>query len=166
MNNGGGNPESDLLPRTAKSSRCRCLERTRIRRHRHPGDHDPDVKHGSETGKADEGTRNGRVDRPHLSAESTGEEEEGNLEHQRKTLDERIEWPFLEPVAFALTVSIIDPPEFRRYRFSHCLPSIAMSAASMEIIRLAYMGHVMTTVSPGGPSWTSGMVGVSPGMAD
>ena len=41
-----------------------------------------------------------------------------------------------------------------------------MNAASMEIIRLAYMRHVTITVSPDGPSWTGGTVGVSPGMAD
>ena len=32
-------------------------------------------------------------------------EEEGDLEHHRETLDEQVQWPLLEPVAFALTVS-------------------------------------------------------------
>jgi len=40
-----------------------------------------------------------------VSAESTGEEEEGDLEHHWKTLDEEVQWPFLESIAFALTVS-------------------------------------------------------------
>jgi len=40
-----------------------------------------------------------------VSTETTGEEEECDLEHHRKTLDEEVQWPFLEPIAFTLTVS-------------------------------------------------------------
>ena len=40
-----------------------------------------------------------------MSTESAGEQEEGGLEHQRKALDERVERPFLQPVAFALPVA-------------------------------------------------------------
>ena len=40
-----------------------------------------------------------------MSTETAGEEEEGDLEHQRKALDEGVERPFLEPVAFALPVA-------------------------------------------------------------
>ena len=40
-----------------------------------------------------------------MSAESAGEEEEGDLEHHWKTLDEEVQWPFLQSIAFALTVS-------------------------------------------------------------
>jgi len=40
-----------------------------------------------------------------VSTESTGEEEQGDLEHHRKALDEKVQWPFLEPIEFALTVS-------------------------------------------------------------
>jgi hypothetical protein len=39
-----------------------------------------------------------------VSAEPAGEKEERRLEHHRKTLDEEVQWPFLEPIAFALTV--------------------------------------------------------------
>jgi len=39
-----------------------------------------------------------------VSTEAAGEEEEGSLEHQRKALDEGVERPFLQPVAFALPV--------------------------------------------------------------
>jgi len=34
-----------------------------------------------------------------------GEEEEGNLEHEQKTLNEEIEGPLLESIALALTIS-------------------------------------------------------------
>ena len=40
-----------------------------------------------------------------MSAEPAGKEEEGGLEHHRKTLDEEVERPFLKPIAFALTVA-------------------------------------------------------------
>ena len=40
-----------------------------------------------------------------MSAESAGKEEQGDLEHHWKALDEEVQWPFLEPIAFALTVS-------------------------------------------------------------
>ena len=40
-----------------------------------------------------------------MPAESTGEKEEGDLEHHRETLDEEVQWPFLQPIAFALTIS-------------------------------------------------------------
>ena len=40
-----------------------------------------------------------------MSTESAGEQQEGGLEHQRKALDEGVEWPSLEPVAFALPVA-------------------------------------------------------------
>ena len=40
-----------------------------------------------------------------MSTESTGKKEEGDLEHHRKALDEEVQWPFLEPIAFALTVA-------------------------------------------------------------
>ena len=39
-----------------------------------------------------------------MFAQSTGEEEEGDLEHDQETLDEEVEGPFLESVALALTV--------------------------------------------------------------
>jgi hypothetical protein len=41
----------------------------------------------------------------HVFAQSTSEEEEGNLEHHRETLDEEMEGPLLESIALALTVS-------------------------------------------------------------
>ena len=62
--------------------------------------------------------------------------------------------------------SIIDPPACRKYRFSHCFPSIATNAASSEIRRLAYMSPVAVTISWGGSSWIGGAVGFSLGMAD
>ena len=40
-----------------------------------------------------------------MSAEPTSEEEESNLEHNRKALDEEVERPLLESIALALTVS-------------------------------------------------------------
>jgi hypothetical protein len=38
-------------------------------------------------------------------AQPTGEEEEGDLEHDWETLDEEMEGPFLQSIALALTVS-------------------------------------------------------------
>ena len=40
-----------------------------------------------------------------MPAESAGEEEQGDLEHHWETLDEEVQWPFLESITFALTVS-------------------------------------------------------------
>ena len=40
-----------------------------------------------------------------MPAETTGEKEEGGLEHHREILDEEVQWPFLQSIAFALTVS-------------------------------------------------------------
>ena len=40
-----------------------------------------------------------------MFAQSTGEEEKGDLEHDRETLDEEMEGPFLQSVELALTVS-------------------------------------------------------------
>ena len=40
-----------------------------------------------------------------MSAEAASEKEEGDLEHHRETLDEEVQWPFLQPIAFALAVS-------------------------------------------------------------
>ena len=40
-----------------------------------------------------------------MSAEPTGQEEEGYLEHDRKAFDEEVEWPFLESITLALMVS-------------------------------------------------------------
>jgi len=79
------------------------LERTFIRRC--SGDHDCDVKDEPDGGEADDDAPNGGGNRQHVFAKSTGEKEEGNLEHYLKTLDEEVEWPFLQPIAFALTVS-------------------------------------------------------------
>ena len=65
-------------------------------------DHNRDVKSDSE---ASEDPGNGGVYRPHVPAQSGGKKEEGSLEHHRETLDEPVQWPFLKPIAFALTVS-------------------------------------------------------------
>ena len=40
-----------------------------------------------------------------MSTETAGEKEEGDLEYRRKALDEGVEWPFPQPVAFALPVA-------------------------------------------------------------
>ena len=40
-----------------------------------------------------------------MLTQSTSEEEEGNLEHQREALDEEVEGPLLESIAFALAIS-------------------------------------------------------------
>jgi len=39
-----------------------------------------------------------------MPTESTSKEEEGNLEYQRKALDEEVEPPFFKPIEFALTL--------------------------------------------------------------
>ena len=46
-----------------------------------------------------------RVDGPRVSTQSTGKEEEGDLEHDGETLDKKVEWPFIETLTPALTVS-------------------------------------------------------------
>ena len=91
------------LPYTAKNNRCWCLEWTCIRRH--PSNHNHDIKCDPETSETDEGECNRGVDGPHVLTEAKGEKEEGDLEHHRETLDEEVQWPFLQPIAFSLAVS-------------------------------------------------------------
>ena len=61
----------------------------------------------------------------------------------------------LEPVKFALAVTTtLDhrPSAFRKYRFSHCFPNIAMDAVSSEIRKLVYKSRVTMATPPGGVS--------------
>ena len=39
-----------------------------------------------------------------MAAESTSKEEEGDLEHDRQTLDEEVEWPFFQTLTLALPI--------------------------------------------------------------
>ena len=39
-----------------------------------------------------------------MSGKSTGEEEQGYLEHYRETFDDRMKWPFIEAAVFALSI--------------------------------------------------------------
>ena len=64
------------------------MERTCIRRR--ASDYNREVKYDSEASEADEGECDRRVDGPHVSAETAGEKEEGDLEYHRKTLDEEV----------------------------------------------------------------------------
>ena len=48
-----------------------------------------------------------------MPAKSAGEEE-SDLEHHRKSLDEQVERPFLEPIKFALRVSTTPDRRFTR----------------------------------------------------
>ena len=79
------------------------MEWTRIRRR--PSDHDCGVNRGSKASETEEGVRNRRVDRQHVSAESAGEQEKRHLEHHRETLDEEVQRPLFQPIAFSLAVS-------------------------------------------------------------
>ena len=61
----------------------------------------------------------------------------------------------LEPVTFALVVTTtLDhrPSTFRKYRFSHRFPNIAMDAVSSEIRKLVYKSRVTMATPPGGVS--------------
>ena len=40
-----------------------------------------------------------------MATKATGEEKEGDLEYHWKALNEEVEWPSLEAIVFALTVS-------------------------------------------------------------
>ena len=89
---------------------------------------------------------------------SASKQEKGRPDLHRETLDEEVQRPLQKPVTFSLAVSTTfdhsDPPEFRRYRLSHCFPSIGVNAANSEIRRLAYIGQVVTTISLAGSSRT------------
>ena len=91
------------FPYSAKSGGYRCLEWALIRRR--PDNYNSKVEGNSKDGEGDENAGHGGVDGRHVFAQSTGEEEEGDLEHKRETLDEEVEGPFLQSVALALTVS-------------------------------------------------------------
>jgi hypothetical protein len=62
--------------------------------------------------------------------------------------------------------SITDPSKFRKYRSSHCCPSIAMNAASSETKRAPYMRPMTTTISLVGSSWTWELLVFHPGIGD
>lgn len=70
-----------------------------------PAHHDPSVEEETGGHEGDNDTFDQRVDRPHISREVTGKENEGDLEHDGETLGEGAERPFLETVAFAPAVA-------------------------------------------------------------
>src|ERR1700744_4784626 len=62
--------------------------------------------------------------------------------------------------------STIDPPAWRMYLLSHCLPSIATNAANSDIRRLAYRRSEVVMISVGGPFHVGGGAGSSLGAMD
>ena len=88
VNNEKRNSMPKLLPWAMKSNRCWCLERACVRRH--PSNHNSDVEQNSEAGEGDQGVCDRGIDGPHVSTQSAGEEEEGNLQHNWETLDEQV----------------------------------------------------------------------------
>ena len=90
------------LPCTAKSKGYWSLERTLVRRC--PDNHNSKVEQNPEHSQGDEDTCNGGIDRCHVLAQPAGEEEEGNLEHDREALDEEVEGPLLQSIALPLTI--------------------------------------------------------------
>ena len=99
---GGGDVRFSCLPHAPQSNRYRCLEWTLVRRC--PNDHNPKVEQNPEHSQGDEDTCNGGIDRRHVLAQPAGEEEEGNLEHDREALDEEVEGPLLQSIALPLTI--------------------------------------------------------------
>lgn len=79
------------------------MKRTVVRRC--ASNDDPNVKQYPKTCEGDKGVCDGGVDWHHVPTETTGEEEESDLEHHRKALNEQVERPFLEPIALALAIS-------------------------------------------------------------
>jgi len=100
---GGSNVGFSCLPYTAQSNGYWCLEWTLVRRC--PNDHNPKVEQNPEHSEGDDNTCNGSIDGRHVLTQSTSEEEEGSLEHDRETFDEEMEGPLLESIALPLTVS-------------------------------------------------------------
>ena len=82
------------------------------------------------------------VDRQHVSAESTSEQEKHHLEYHRETPDEEVQWPLSSPSQF-------------RWR-----------SPQRSIRRFACIGQVVVAISLAGSSRTSRTASVSPGMAD
>jgi len=66
---------------TAQAGGCRRLERTLVQGR--PGDDDGKIEHHTEHSEGDEDVRDGGVDGPRVWAEPAGEEEEGQLKHNR-----------------------------------------------------------------------------------
>ena len=92
-----------------------------------------------------------------------------SMMHDRQTLDDQPEWPFLEPLNLRWRSphrSIVDPPVWRRYLFNHCLPSIATNATNSNISRLAYKRFEVVTISWDGPLQAGGAAGFSSGEVD
>ena len=100
--NAGNGGYDGLLPQAVQPGRRRCLKWAVVRRC--ADDENNNVKQDSKTGEGDEGGCNKCVDGQDVSAKSTGEEKESNLKHHRKALDNKVEWPLLESIKFALTV--------------------------------------------------------------
>ena len=91
------------FPYATKSSGYWSLEWALVRGR--ANDYNPEVECNSKDSEGDENSSHWGVDGRHVFAQSTREEEESGLEHDRETLDEEVEGPFLQPVALALTVS-------------------------------------------------------------
>ena len=91
------------LPYAAESNGYRRLEWTLIRGC--PNSDYSKVEQDSKHCEGDEDTCNRGIDGCHVLAQSTSEEEERDLEHNRETLDEEMEGPLLQSIALPLTVS-------------------------------------------------------------
>ena len=119
------------------------VSRIDTRKQKYSSDGDGGVEEGGEDCEGDDDACDGGINRPHV---------EGNLGHDRQTLDKQAERPLLYAFAFALSVttrSIISPP-CQRYRFSHCLPGIATNTVNDEIRRLMYYtGFEVVKISMG-----------------
>jgi len=100
---GGDDVRFSCLPYAAESNGYQGLKWTLVRSC--PNNNYPKVEQDSEHSEGYEDTCNGGVDGCHVLAQSTSEEEEGNLEHDWETLDEEMEGPLPRSIALPLTVS-------------------------------------------------------------
>ena len=67
----------------------------------------------------DKDVRDRRVDVPHLLAEATNDEGEGNLEHNRETFEEEIECLIRVGIKLAMAVQVA-LPEYRHAHLGRC----------------------------------------------
>ena len=100
---GEKSPDYAAVSDISETYRRWCLERTLIRGC--SGSYDANVEKDTKNGEGYDNTCNGGVDRPYVSRQATGEEKEGNLEHDGETVDEQTERPLLEAIEFALAIT-------------------------------------------------------------
>jgi len=84
-------------------------------------ENEEDVRGDPEKREGEDGSSDGAVERPEVQRQGTSEQRQGELKR-----------PYSFP-RLSLFFSAAEPPRFRRYRTTHCFPSIERNAADSGV---------------------------------